>query len=320
MKPNLDIIVPCYNESRNIAPLIDEIQKSLQLYFNNLTVILIDDGSKDDTEEIVIQTIRSTQSLRIKYIKFTRNFGKEIAVKCGIDHSDAELCAIMDGDMQHPPAKLIDAWLKMDEDKSSIIYISPLKRIIHFHQKFGTYGYRKLLNVFSKEKVFLTDFTLLDKKAVSFIKQFNEADFYTRGILSIIGLKASEVFYTPQERKYGKTNFSLKKLISLAIDGVISVSVKPLRIAIYFGLLVSLFSMIFGIYLVIEKLIKGQPIPGFATLGFGMFFFSGIQLLFLGLIGEYVGKTFIQVKNRPIYTIGLYLNSIINDPDEKADN
>jgi dolichol-phosphate mannosyltransferase len=317
---SLDIVVPCYNESGNIEPVIIETRKSLGDYFAGLNLIFIDDGSKDNTEEVVSLAINKYKDIGIQYIKFTRNYGKEKAVKCGIDHSKSDLCAIMDGDLQHPPVKLTEAFKKMEESKSSIVYITPLKRIKSLYQKFGTYGYEKILNVFSKEKVYLTDFTLLNKKAVDIIKLFNESDFYTRGILSMLGLKSAEIFYTPLERVYGKTNFSFKKLMGLAVYGVTSVSVKPLRMAIYLGFLVSLISMLFGVFLVIEKIIDGQPIPGFATLGFGMFFFAGIQLLFLGLIGEYVGKTFIQSKNRPIYTIDTYLNNNDFKQDEKADN
>jgi dolichol-phosphate mannosyltransferase len=316
MNLSLDLVVPCYNESKNIIPLTEEIRKSLAGAFKNITVIFVDDGSKDNTEDVIQHVIRNTKDIYVKYLKFTRNYGKEIAVKCGVDHSESDLCAIMDGDLQHPPARILDAYEQMKKDKSSIVYITPLKRIKYAYQKMGTYGYQKLLDTFSKEKVHLTDFTLLDQKAANIIKLYNESDFYTRGILSILGLKASEVFYTPQERLFGETKFSFKRLIGLAVYGVISVSTKPLRIAIYFGSIVSLLSMMFGIYLVIEKIIDGQPIPGFATLGFGMFFFSGIQLLFLGIIGEYVGKTFIQSKNRPIYTIDLILNNIDSDKNE----
>lgn len=310
MNPSLDIVIPCYNESGNIFPLINETKNSLAGFFKKVTLIFVDDGSADNTEEIIRQAAKDNNSIGIKYIRFTRNHGKEKAVKCGLDHSQSELCAIMDGDLQHPPGKLIEAWHIMSENKSSIVYISPDKRIKYLYQKLGTYGYKKMLDIFSKEKVYLTDFTLLNNKAVSIIKQYNESDFYTRGILSLLGLQSSEVFYTPQERTYGKTNFSFKKLIGLAVYGVTSVSVKPLRMAIYFGLFVSFISILFGIYLVVEKIISGQPIPGFATLGFGMFFFSGVQLMFLGLIGEYVGKTFIQSKNRPIYTIDTYFSNV----------
>ena len=309
MHNDLDIVIPCYNEAKNIMPLIEEIDKQLKSHFGHYNLILVDDGSKDETSETVSKAIKAFPGISFNYLKFTRNFGKEIAVKCGIDHSTANFCAIMDADLQHPPAHLIEASKKMQEEKSSIVYISPIKRVTYPHQKVGAYGYKKLINAFSKDRVFLTDFSLLDKKAVNLIKQFNESDFYTRGILSVIGLRSSEISYQPQERKYGKTNFSFIKLVNLAIDGVISVSTKPLRIAIYFGLSISAFSMLFGLYMVIEKLVLGQPIPGFATMGFGMFFLGGIQILFLGIIGEYVGKTFIQSKHRPIYTIDTEISS-----------
>ena len=120
---------------------------------------------------------------------------------------------------------------------------------------------------------------------------------------------SAEIHYTVHERKHGKTKFSFAKLINLAIDGVISVSTRPLRMAIYAGVIVSILSILFGLYLLFEKLVLGQPIPGFATMGFGMFFLGGIQLLFLGLIGEYVGKTFIQAKKRPLYTIDYKLSN-----------
>jgi len=302
-KKSLDIVVPVYNESENLKPLLHEITLKLADVFNPLTVILVDDGSNDDTPVNIKNIAKEYKKISIKYFRFTRNYGKEIAVKCGIDQSESEFCSIMDGDLQHPPESLIEAHKKITGINANIIYISPRKRITHFHQKLGAFGYKKILNTFSKHKVYLTDFTFMDKKSVDLIKQFNESDFYTRGILSIVGLISGEIFYTVQERKHGKTKFSFAKLINLAIDGVISVSTKPLRIAIYAGIFVSIASIFFGLSLLFEKLILGQPIPGFATLGFGMFFLGGIQLLFLGLIGEYVGKTFIQAKKRPLYTI-----------------
>jgi glycosyltransferase involved in cell wall biosynthesis len=308
-KKSLDIVVPVYNESENLKPLLEEISSKLAGFFNPLTVILVDDGSADDTPVKIKNIIREHKEINIRYYRFTRNYGKEIAVKCGIDQTTSEFCSIMDGDLQHPPESLIEAHKKLTSTDANIIYISPKKRMTHFHQKIGAFGYKKILNTFSKDKIYLTDFTLMDKKTVDLVKQFNESDFYTRGILSIVGLISGEIYYTVQPRKHGKTKFSFTKLMNLAMDGVISVSTRPLRMAIYAGIIVSIFSILFGLYLLFEKLILGQPIPGFATLGFGMFFLGGIQLLFLGLIGEYVGKTFIQAKKRPLYTIDYQLSN-----------
>ena len=299
----LDIIVPIYNESGNIRALFSEIKKELFGKFYKIRLIIIDDGSIDCSSEIVANSLDEFSEFKIVFIRFTRNYGKEIAVKCGIDHSNSDLCAIMDGDLQHPPKCIYEAYSKMQEHKANLVYISPLRRKTLFYQKLGVSGYKKAINFFSKEKVYLTDFTLMDKKSVAIVQQFNESDFYTRGILSIVGLNTHEIFYTPNERFDGKTKFSIFKLLNLAIDGIISVSTRPLRLAIYFGSVVSFVSILFGLYLVIEKIRFGQEIAGFATLGFGLFFFAGVQILFIGLIGEYVGKTYIQTKNRPLYTI-----------------
>lgn len=303
IRKTLDIIIPVFNEMFNIEALFTVIEKEIFGNFEKVNLIVIDDGSSDNTSEEVVKNISKFPELNIVFIKFTRNYGKEIAVKCGIDHSVSDLCAIMDGDLQHPPQCIIKANEAMQQNNANLVYITPAKREKGFYQKLGTSGYKRIINFLSKEKVYLTDFTLMDRKAVEIVQQFNESDFYTRGILSIVGLRTFEIFYVPNSRFKGKTKFSFFKLFNLAFNGIISVSTRPLRLAIYLGITVSLVSMLFGIYLVIEKIRFGQEIAGFATLGFGLFFFAGLQLLFIGLIGEYVGKTYIQTKNRPLYTI-----------------
>jgi len=304
---SLDIIIPIYNESENLESLVNQIKNDLLNYFKEICIILIDDGSTDNTINTIKKIIFNENKINIKYFHFIRNYGKEIAVKCGLDQSTGDYSAIMDGDLQHPPKYLIGAHKKIIETDSIIIYITPQKRVKNLYHKIGTFGYKRLLNMFSKNKVYLTDFTLLKKKAVDFIQLFNESDFYTRGILSLTGLKSSEINYIPVERKFGSTKFSFTQSFNLAIKGVISVSTQPLRIAIYLGSMFSGLSILFGIFLLIEKILFGQPIEGFATLGFGLFFLGGIQLLFLGVIGEYIGKIFIQSKKRPLYKIDLTL-------------
>lgn len=299
----IDIVIPVHNESGNIFALFSEIKKEIVGKFDKIKLIIIDDRSNDSTSTVIAKNVEKFPEFAILYIRFTRNFGKEIAVKCGIDHSANDLCAIMDGDLQHPPKYIIDAHQIIEKGESNMIFISQDRKQKHLLHKISTFTYKGILNFLSKEKVYLTDFILMDRKAVKIVQQYNEYDFYTRGILSIVGLNAEEIFYVPQSRFEGKTKFSLLKLINLAIDGIISVSIRPLRLSIFLGIIVSFLSILFGIWLIVEKIRFGQPIPGFATLGFGLFFFAGVQLLFLGLIGEYVGKTYIQTKNRPIYTI-----------------
>jgi glycosyltransferase involved in cell wall biosynthesis len=306
----LDIIIPVFNELGNIEALFAEINKEISGKFEKISLIVIDDGSSDNTSDEVLKYVSGFPEFNLVFVRFTRNYGKEIAVKCGIDHSLSDLCVIMDGDLQHPPKCILEANRAMLENNANLVYISPVKRDKRFYQKIGTSSYKRMINFLSKEKVYLTDFTILDRKAIEIVKQFNESDFYTRGILSIVGLKVFEIFYVPNPRFIGETKFSFFKLFNLAINGIISVSTRPLRLAIYLGIAVSLISMLFGIFLVIEKIRFGQEIAGFATLGFGLFFFAGLQLLFIGLIGEYVGKTFIQTKNRPLYTIDFKIEQV----------
>ncbi|MGK7394490.1 MAG: glycosyltransferase family 2 protein [Candidatus Cyclobacteriaceae bacterium M3_2C_046] len=310
MKQNttLDIVIPVFNEEKNIAILLIEIRKVLSTKFKEVNVILVDDGSKDNTSIIIRQIIEDIKDINLQYIKLSKNFGKEIAVKCGIDHSKADLCAIMDGDLQHPPEKLLEAFAKIQKG-FDVVYISQQQRKDPFMKKMGAYSFKKLINHYSKSKVYLTDFTLLDKKAVKSLQQYKESDFYLRGILSIIGHSCIEVFYTPNQRRFGNSKFSILKLMKLAVGAVFATSIRPLRIAIYLGLTISLISIGFAALMLIEKIFFHQPIPGFATLSVGLFFMGGMQFMFLGVIGEYLGKTFLESKNRPQYLIDQEINS-----------
>lgn len=310
MNQDLDIVIPIYNEENNIHPLVSELHKKLKNYFRFITLYFVDDGSSDNTESVFQNFEQQTlANLQVKYIKLSRNYGKEIAVKCGIDHSTADLCAIMDGDLQHPPEKIIEALEKI-QSGYDIVYISKFVRKESFVKRAGTYGFKKLINHYSSKKIFFTDFTLLDRKSIESIKRYNESDFYLRGILSQIGHKETEIFYVPNQRNFGKTKFSFVNLLRLAINAVISISAKPLNIAIYIGFLVSLLSFCFGFYLLVEKLFFRQTIPGFATLSVGLFFLTGIQIFIIGMIGKYIGKIFMESKKRPIYIIDYMLDDI----------
>jgi dolichol-phosphate mannosyltransferase len=297
----IDLVVPVYNEQQCIRPLYEKVKTTLSGIFAQTTIIFIDDGSLDQTEN-EIEKIIPHDGIKICYIKLARNFGKEIAVKSGIDNSKSDLCAIIDGDLQHPPEKIIDAFEKLKEGYN-IVHISRNANSGPIYRGLGSRIFDKIINFFAPTRIHFTDFKLLDRKAIEVIQKFNEADYYNRGIIDLIGLNTAEIYYKPEIRLYGKSKFSLKKLVNLAIDGLISVSIRPLRISIYFGLIISVLSFFWGIFILIEKLLLGQPIPGFTTLAVALFFLGGIQLLFLGIIGEYVGKTFIESKKRPQYII-----------------
>ena len=300
---SIDILIPIYNEEKNIIPLIEHIRSILIKNFLKINIIFIDDGSTDKTEEKINDIVFNDKTLDIKYIRLSKNFGKDKALKCGIDHSTSEICAMIDADFQHPVEKIVEAIEKIDEGYN-IVHI--LKSEHNFGGKFRKMGsllFNRLVNFLSDTEIDLTDFKVMDKKAINKIQNFNETFYFSAGVIDLVGLKSTRIEYEPAERKYGKSKFSSISLAKLAIHSIMAVSVKPLRISIYAGILISSLSLIYGMYILFEKIFLGQTIPGFATLAIAIFFTSGIQLLFLGIIGEYLGKTFIEVKKRPQYLV-----------------
>ena len=304
---NIDFVVPVFNEQYNIQPLVEHISSTLSNTFSKIYLIFVDDGSSDDTEkeiEICINNNRYiNNNINIRYIRLSKNHGKDLAIKCGIDHSTSKLCAIIDGDLQHPPEKIIEAYEKIKHGYN-IVHI--VRRDNNFKPRFrkvSSFLFTKLINIFSESKIHLTDFQLFDNKVITAIKSFKETNYFNRGMVELIGLKSTEIFYKPDNRSSGKSKYSKRKLVNLAIDGLISVSTKPLRISIYIGLSIYILSFIYVLFMIIEKIFFGQPIPGFTTLALSIFFLGGIQLIFLGIIGEYVGRIFIETKRRPQYII-----------------
>lgn len=297
----IDLVVPVYNEDQNIKPFYDRVFFCFKELFSEVTINFIDDGSTDNTKDEIF-ILKTSAVFKIRYIKLAKNFGKELAVKSGIDSSQADYCAIIDGDLQQPPEKLIEAY-DVIKRGYNVVHISRNEGTGKGFRSIGSILFDKIINFFSPNYIHPTDFKLLDRKAVSIIKKYGEADYYNRGIIDLIGLSTAEIYYKPDMRIHGRSKFSLKKLVNLSIDGLLSVSTRPLRISIYFGLIISFFSFLWGLYILFEKIWRHQPIPGFTTLAVALFFIGGCQLLFLGLIGEYVGKTFIESKKRPQYII-----------------
>ncbi len=300
---NIDLVIPVFNEKNNILPLIDYTISTLSSVFRQINFIFVDDGSTDDTETLIQQLTIQNAGVKLKYIRLSRNHGKDLAIKCGLDNSSSFLCAIIDGDFQHPPDKIIEAVEKIKEGFNIVNIEKREYSVGSTYKRIGSFLFHKIINLLSGNEMPLSDFKLLDIKAVNIIKEFKEINYFNRGIVSLIGLKSANIAYVPNKRTFGTSKYSLNKLIGLAVDSLISVSVRPLRVSIYCGLIMSTISFIYGLYILIEKIFMGQPIPGFATLGAALFFLGGIQLLFLGIIGEYIGKTFMESKKRPQYIV-----------------
>lgn len=300
----ISILIPCFNEEESIYPLYERLKyttNSLGQY--NWEYIFVNDGSTDKTLSIIKKLADSDES--IKNIDLSRNFGKEAAMLAGIDFARGDAVIIMDADLQHPPyliQEMIHEWEKGYDD----IYAKRIRRGKEFFlRKNLTKIYYNLLKKLAKIDILPNagDFRLLDRKCVEALKQLRESERYTKGLYCWIGFNKKEIPFIPDIRKAGKSSWTYSKLFSLAINGITSFSIAPLRLSIFLGFLISLFAFVYLIIILIRTLIYGDEVRGFPTLIIIILFLGGIQLVSLGIIGEYIGKIFIETKKRPNYII-----------------
>ena len=279
-----------------------ELCRSLPQY--DWEILLINDGSSDNTLAAIRQLRQ--QDKRVCYIDLSRNFGKECAMLAGFDHVTGDCVIILDADLQQPPESIphmLELWEQGYED----VYARRLSRSGEswLRRKFSLWFYG-LLQKFSKDDVLrnVGDFRLLDRKCIDALRQVREQERYTKGLFVWIGYRKIEVTYEQAERAVGKSSFSFLRLLNLAIDGITSFSTAPLRISTVIGLIVSLSALAYMLYVFVKTLVMGgDPVQGFPTLIIVMLFLGGVQLLSLGIIGEYLARIFNETKNRPVYLI-----------------
>jgi glycosyltransferase involved in cell wall biosynthesis len=302
-QPELSVVVPVLNESENIRPLLQRLVPVLEDAAGSFEVIFVDDGSSDDTLD-VLRTLHSTDR-RITAISFSRNFGKEIAIAAGLDQAAGQAAIIMDADLQHPPETLPEFIAKWREGYKNVFgqrrdrYAdSPLRRALthRFYHLFDAFGETNL-------PPGAGDFRLLDRQAIEAIARMRERARFSKGLYAWIGFKSIGVPFDVAERAAGTSKFSYRKLTRFALDGLMSFSTIPLRVWTYIGFAISFLSLSLTAFFVLRTLIYGVDVPGFATLIVSVTFFSGIQLLSLGVLGEYIGRIFAEVKRRPLYLI-----------------
>ncbi len=301
----ITIIIPCYNEERSLPLLyerLNEVREQLPQYAWEF--LLVNDGSRDNTLQIM-RSLRSRDS-QVCYIDLSRNFGKERAMLAGLDFATGDAVIIMDADLQQPP-EIIPQMLKLWEEGYEDVYARRLTRTGEpwLRRKMSLMFY-KLLQRFTRDDVLrnVGDFRLLDRKCVDALKQLREHERYTKGLFVWIGYKKTEVTYEQQERAQGISSFGFLRLLTLAVDGITSFSTAPLRISTVMGLIVSMVAFFYMCYVLIKTIILGgDPVQGFPTLIIVMLFLGGVQLLSLGIIGEYLARIFNETKNRPVYLV-----------------
>ena len=300
------ILVPCYNEEEVINIFYKEVVKIIDKLDYEFELLFVNDGSKDNTLNKII-AMRMHDS-RVSYVDLSRNYGKEIAMAAGLDHVSGDAVIIMDADLQDPPSlipTMIEEWEKGYDD----VYAKRSSRKGEsFMKKFTAHCFYRLLSKLSRVEIQKDtgDFRLLNRKAIEALKQFREAGRYTKGLFSLIGFKKKEILFDRDERAAGKTKWNYWKLIGLAIEGITTFTIMPLRIATFIGSITGLGAFIYMIYIVLRTLIVGVELPGYASLVSIVLFIGSIQLISIGVLGEYVGRIFNETKNRPLYFINKY--------------
>ena len=304
----LSIVVPLFNEAKNLAALherIVEVTRRLRAARGVLIeVVYVDDGSSDGT--LAQAHALPANGLDIQVIALSRNFGKEAALLAGLQHARLGGVVFMDGDGQHPPAlieKLAAYWLDHGYD---VVYTAKAHREREtWLRRFGVKWFYLLINWGARQKIpeDAGDFRLLSPRAADALRQFPERNRFFKGLASWIGFRQIRVDYDPADRIFGRTSWNLYSLVGLSIEGLTSFSVAPLRLASLLGLLLAGAAFVFGVQILIETVFYGQSVPGYPSIVIGLMVLGGVQLIMIGIMGEYIGKILSEIKGRPVYFV-----------------
>lgn len=303
----IDIIIPAYNEEEALPFLFERLEKIMEENSNyEFEILFINDGSKDKTLEL-IKKQREIDS-RISYVDLSRNFGKEIAMIAGLDYAKGDAVIFIDADLQDPP-ELIPELIKYWEEGYDDVYARRKSRQGEtFFKKFTSKMYYKVLQKMSKVEIQIDtgDFRLLDRRCVNALKKLRESQRCSKSMFSWIGYKKKEVLYDRDPRVAGKTKWNYKRLVDLAIDGITSFTTSPLRLSTFIAIPTFAALAIYFIYVIIKCFVVAEPIQAYQAIILLILFFSGIQILLFGIVGEYLGRIFNETKNRPLYLVNEY--------------
>jgi glycosyltransferase involved in cell wall biosynthesis len=298
----ISVVLPSYNESEGLPIVIASILGVLAQTGFGHEIIVVDDGSADDTRHVVLDLCSRQPNLR--YLRLSRNFGKEAALSAGLQAASGDAVILMDADGQHPPA-LIPAFLERWREGYEIVAGVQKMRLESWPKRGFKAAYYHLMEAGGSVTIppDAGDFRLLDRKAVDAINALPERNRLMKGLFAWVGFRTALVPFQPASRIAGHTKFTWTRLLRLAFTGLTSFTIVPLRLVSLAGLLISGTSLFYAGYLLFEHYVEGDHLPGWATLSVGMMFLSGVQLLALGVIAEYLGRTFEEVKGRPIFIV-----------------
>lgn len=307
-RATLACVVPMMNEAGHADQFVLDLLEEGNRLFGKTVVIVIDDGSSDNTVDKVSQVVESGKNVHL--LSFSRNFGKEVALTAGLDAIDrleipADAVLMIDSDYQHPFSVIKDMAERWAAGVDMVYGVQAQRESSKLRQALIKTFYRLLTSTSDGVEIppNAGDFRLMDRKVLNAINRLPERSRYMKGLYAWVGFNSEGVEFTTQARASGTSSFGFRRLAELALDGITAFTSWPLRLASIVGFFISLFAFVYGTWIVVERLWIGQPIPGFATLAAAIMLFSGIQLLSIGLLGEYLGRVFNEVKGRPLYLI-----------------
>ncbi len=305
MKKKISVIVSCYNEEESLPLFYEEMNKVMdEMAQNDFELIFVNDGSKDKTLE-EIKALRNKDK-RVRYISFSRNFGKEAAMKAGLDYSTGDYVTLMDADLQDPPKMLPEMLNILEKEHYDCVGTRRVTRkgepVI---RSFFARKFYKIINKMSKVEMVdgARDYRLMTRQMVEAIKTCEEYNRYSKGLWSFVGFKTKWLEFENVERVAGETKWSFWKLFKYAIEGIVAFTTAPLTMAAFLGILFCFIAFIMIVVIIFKTLIFGDPVSGWPSLACIIIFVSGIQLFFMGIFGEYLAKTYLETKKRPVYIV-----------------
>jgi glycosyltransferase involved in cell wall biosynthesis len=299
----LSVVVPMYNEADNIGPFFERLEKVVDGLGEDYEIICVDDGSTDaSVEQLITQRSRNPA---IKIVELSRNFGKELALTAGLDHASGAAVVVIDADLQDPP-ELISGLLAKWREGYDVVYARRASRDSDTAAKrvtaswfYRVYNWLADVNIPRNTG----DFRLMDRRVIEALSHLPERNRFMKGLFSWVGFRQTAVDYERESRAFGKTKWNYWRLWNFAIEGITSFSTVPLRVWSYVGFAIALFAFAYALFLVLRTFVTGIDVPGYASLMVVILFMGGINLLTVGIIGEYLGRTYMEVKGRPLYLI-----------------